>query len=441
MKALTPSISGPKPHLLLGNLPEFGRDILGFFTNCARDYGDVVRIHLGGWPAFMLNNPDDFETVLVTNHRNFIKHRWFWRHVRTLFGNGLLTSEGDDWVGQRKKMQPAFHRERIDGYGRVMIDYTNRMLEGWHEGQTLDVHAAMMELTMDIVVRTLFGMEVDDLESKDIAAAFDVAVNQISIRFTRPFFIPDWVPLPNNIRFNRAIARLDRLVDQFITERRKSPGDDLLSMMIALDMNDEELRDQAVTIFLAGYETTALAMSWTWYLLAQHPEVEKELHRELATLGDLEAADAERLPYTRAVILESMRLYPPAYAFGREAIADCQIGGHTIPAKSTVFIVPWVVHRDPRWFADPERFEPSRWSGDFAKSLPTFAYLPFGGGPRRCIGNAFAMMEATLLLAAIARRYSMRIVEGQRIEPFPSITLRPRSGLRVKLSRLAAESA
>jgi cytochrome P450 len=437
--------AGPKPHILLGNLPEFGRDILGFFASNTRQYGDIVRVSLGGRPAFILNHPDYFETVLVTNHRNFVKHRWFWRHVRTLFGNGLLVSEGEEWVEQRKLMQPAFHRERIDAYGRVMIDYTERMLQHWRDGQTLDVHHEMMQLTMDIVVRTLFGMEVTGMEASDVAHAFDIAVKQIAVRFTRPFFVPDWVPLPNNIRFRRAIARLDKLMDRIIADRRKSPGDDLLSMLIELGMNDRELRDQAVTMFLAGHETTALTMTWTWYLLSEHPEIEAELHRELdQLLGDrpMQSQDAERLTFTRAVILESMRLYPPAYAFGREAIQDCEIGGYRIPAGSTLFMVPWVVHRDPRWFPDPERFDPSRWKGDFAKTIPTFAYLPFGGGPRRCIGNSFATMEAMLLLASIARRYSLRVAEGQRVEPFPTITLRPRYGMRMTLrTRRAAEAS
>ncbi|HSP14407.1 MAG TPA: cytochrome P450 [Thermoanaerobaculia bacterium] len=435
---------GPRPHLILGNLPEFGRDTLGFFSGCTRDYGDVVRVSLGGRPAFILNHPDHFESVLVTNHRNFIKHRWFWRHVRTLFGNGLLVSEGDEWVQQRKLMQPAFHRERISEYGRVMIDFTERMLAQWHDGQTRDTHLEMMRLTMDIVVRTLFGMEVSGIEASDVAHAFDIAVKQIAVRFTRPFFIPDWVPLPNNVRFRRAIQGLDRLMDRIIADRRKTPGDDLLSMLIELGMNDRELRDQAITMFLAGHETTALAMSWTWYLLSQHPDVESKLHGELDdVLGDrpLQPEDAERLPFTRAVVLESMRLYPPAYAFGREAIHDCEIGGYHIPAGSTVFMVPWVVHRDPRWFRDPERFDPSRWDGDFAKSIPPFAYLPFGGGPRRCIGNSFATMEAILLLAQIARRFRLRLADDQRVEPFPTITLRPRYGMRMVITNRAAEAS
>jgi cytochrome P450 len=452
--------AGPRPHFLLGNLPEFGRDILGFFEMCARDYGDVVRLSLGGWPTFFLNNPDHFESVLVTNHRNFIKHTWFWRHVRTLFGDGLLVSEGDKWVQQRRLIQPAFHREKISNYGRLMVEDTERMLRGWRDGETRDVHKEMMHLTMDIVVRTLFAMEVSGPEAADVARAFDVVVDQIAVRFRRAFYIPDWIPAPNNVRFRRAILGLDRLMYRMIRDRRESGDDagDLLSMLLHLQdesgagMSDEQLRDEIVTMFLAGHETTALTLSWTWYLLSLHPDVEAQLHRELdEVLRDRapRPEDVDRLPFTRAVILESMRLYPPAYAFGREAIHDCEIGGYTIPAGSTIFMVPWVIHRDARWFPQPQKFDPSRWTAEFSKALPPFAYLPFGGGPRRCIGNSFAMMEAILLLATIAREFRMRLVPDQIVEPFPSITLRPKSGIRMVIrsrstadaSALAARSA
>jgi cytochrome P450 len=253
------------------------------------------------------------------------------------------------------------------------------------------------------------------------------------------------VPVPNNIRFSRAIRRLDRLMYRLIQDRRRSKdtSDDLLAMLLDLQdeegvgMTDQQLRDEAVTMFLAGHETTALTLSWTWYLLSRNPEIEAELHRELDEVLEGHAPkpeDADRLPFTRNVILEAMRLYPPAYAFGREALQDCEIAGYAIPAGSTIFMVPWVLHRDPRWFPDPERFNPDRWNGDFAKTLPTFAYVPFGGGPRRCIGNSFAMMEAVLLLATIARKFRVRVVPDHPVEPFASITLRPKHGIRVTLA-------
>ena len=436
---------GPRPHFLLGNLPEFGADTLRFFENCARDYGDVVRLSFAAWPGFLLNHPDHCEYVLVTNHRNFIKHTWFWRHVRSVFGDGLLVSEGEQWVQQRKLIQPAFHKEKINGYGRVMVGYAERMLSRWRDGETRDVHQDMMHLTMDVVVRTLFGMEVSGPEAAEVSHEFDVIIDQIAVRFRRAFVIPAWIPVPNNVRFRRAIGRLDRLIYRMIDERRQSKEttDDLLSMLLQLQdemgagMSNRQLRDEAVTMFLAGHETTALVLSWTWYLLALNPEVEAHLHREIdEKLGDRppQPEDVDRLEFTRAVVLESMRLYPPAYAFGREAIQDCEIGGYKIPAGSTILMAPWVMHRDKRFYPDAERFDPGRWTKEFSKSLPPFAYLPFGGGPRRCIGNSFAMMEAILLLATIAQKFKLRMVPDHPVEPYASITLRPKHGMRMTLS-------
>jgi cytochrome P450 len=399
---------------------------------------------MAGWNTFLLSHPDLIETVLVTNHRNFVKHRFFWRHVTAIFGNGLLTSHGARWVQQRKLIQPAFHRDRINGYGAVMVECTERMLDTWRDGQTRDLHADMMRVTMEIVVRTLFGGDVNEEDAVAVSDAFNVTIEQIAVRFRRPFKIPDWVPLPENRRFNRAIRELDRLIYGFIRERRASPGgNDVLSTLVAARdesgeaMSDEQIRDEAITLFLAGHETTALALSWTWYLLSQHPETLAKLQEELDAVleGRPPAAeDVPRLEYTNRVVLESMRLYPPAYGFGREAVEDCEIGGYHVPKGSTVHMFPWIVHRDERWYPDPLRFDPDRWKNDFAKTLPAFAYLPFGGGPRRCIGNSFAMMEAVLLVAAIAQRFTLTLAEGHVVEPFASITLRPKYGMKMRLN-------
>ncbi|HEX2062266.1 MAG TPA: cytochrome P450 [Thermoanaerobaculia bacterium] len=440
VEAVPPS---PPGHFLLGHLPEL-RDILGFYTRCKRDYGDVVRLSMAGWPSFLVSHPDAIETVLVTNHRNFVKHRFFWRHVTSLFGSGLLTSEGAHWVRQRKLIQPAFHRDRIHAYGAVMADCAEQMLDGWRDGETRDVHAEMMRVTMAIVVRTLFGTDVSSADAAAVSDAFNAAIDQIAVRFRRPVKIPDWIPLPANVKFNRGVRELDRLIHGFIRAKRASPerGDDVLSMLVdAKDesgaaMSDAQVRDEAITLFLAGHETTAIALSWTMYLVSQHPEVEAKLHAELdAVLQDRppSAGDAKRLEYTERVVVESMRIFPPAYGFGREAVEECEVGGYRVPAGATIHIFPWLVHRDARWYADPERFDPDRWKGDFAKTLPAFAYLPFGGGPRRCIGHAFAMMEAVLLTAAIYRRFSLRLAPGHPVEPFASITLRPKHGMKMTL--------
>ncbi len=434
---------GPPGNFLFGNLIDFGRDVLGFFTTAARDYGDVVSLRLGRAPGCLLNHPEYFEYVLLTNNRNFIKHTFFWQHVTEIFGKGLVTNEGAPWLRQRRLAQPAFHRDRIAGYGATMVDYTERMLDSWKPGQTRDLHHDMMELTMQIVTRTLFGVDIEGETAREVSAAFDDALKVVDTRFRRPVKIPEFIPFPGNIRYRRAVRKLDALVYRFIEDRRAAPGDDLLSMLMAArdedgsSMNDRQLRDEAVTIFLAGHETTALVLCWTLYLLSQNPMAEERLVAELQTvLGGRppELADLPNLTWTSHVVEESLRLYPPAYAFGREALADCEIGGFAIDKGTTIFISPWVIHRDPRFFADPAEFRPDRWENDFAKSLPRFAYLPFGGGPRICIGNSFAMMEATLLLASISRKFGLKLARGQRIEPHPSITLRPRFGMQMNLS-------
>lgn len=442
-KPLAAAPPSPPGHFLLGHLPEL-RDILGFYARCKRDYGDVVQLSMAGWKSYLVSHPDAIETVLVTNHRNFVKHRFFWRHVTSLFGQGLLTSDGAHWTQQRKLIQPAFHRDRIHAYGAVMAERAERMLDQWHDGETRDVHVDMMRVTMDIVVRTLFGADVSPEDAVAVGNAFNTAIEQIAVRFKRPMRIPDWIPLPSNVKFNRAVAELDRLIYGFIRARRATPerGNDLLSMLVDTQdesgqaMSDKLVRDEAITLFLAGHETTAIALSWTMYLLSQNPEAEAKLHAELDAVlqgKHPDPADVKRLEYTERVVLESMRLFPPAYGFGREAVQDCEVGGYHIPAGSTIHMFAWIVHRDPRWYTDPERFDPDRWQGDFAKTIPPFAYIPFGGGPRRCIGNAFAMMEGVLLVAAIAQRFKLRLVPGHPVEPFPSITLRPRYGMKMTI--------
>jgi cytochrome P450 len=437
----------PPAFLLFGHLPGL-KDVLGYYTRCKNEYGNFVKFSMAGWETYLISDPEVIETVLVTNHRNFVKHRFFWRHVTAIFGDGLLTSTGAKWVQQRKLIQPAFHRDRIDGYGAVMVERTETMLEGWRDGETRDVHTDMMRVTMDIVVRTLFGGAVSEEDAAAVHDAFNVAIEQIALRFRRPFRIADWIPVPGNVKFNRSVRELDRLIYGFIRERRGSSerGNDLLSMLVdARDesgqtMSDQQLRDEMITLFLAGHETTALVLSWTWYLLSQNPEAEATLHEELDRVlaGRAPAyEDVPKLEYANHVILESMRLYPPAYGFGREAVEDCELGGYRVPARSTIHMFPWLLHRDPRWFPEPLRFHPGRWAGDFAKTLPPFVYMPFGGGPRRCIGNTFAMMEAVLLLATVARRFKLTLAPGHIVEPAPSITLRPKYGMKMTVSSRA----
>jgi cytochrome P450 len=433
---------GPKGLPLLGNLLEFRRDLLRYYLEWSRDYGDAVALNLAGWPVVLLNNPDYAEYVLVRNHRNFIKFPLFFRKVRAIFGQGLLTSEGEFWHRQRRLAAPAFHAQRVAGYGDVMVRDTELMLAGWRAGEPRDVHTEMMAVTLRIAAKTLFNAEVDR-DVADIGQAFDAIADEIARRVRNPFVIPDSIPLPGNIRYLRGVRRIDRLVDSIIEERQTDPdvdrGDLLSMLMLARDddgkpMTEKQLRDEVVTLLLAGHETTALALSWTWYLLAQHPEVDAKLAAELReVLGGRPpvASDLPRLRYAEQVVMEAMRIYPPAWGFGREALADCEIGGYAIPAGTTVIISPWVSHRNPRYFPGPTAFRPERWDNDFAATLPRFAYIPFGGGPRICIGNRFAMMEAVLVLATMAQRFRMELAGNQPVVPLPSITLRPKGGIWV----------
>jgi cytochrome P450 len=434
---------GPRGSFLLGNLPEFARDRLAFFARHNRELGDVVGGRFFNRRVFLLAHPDDVEQVLLVQSKNFVKHSFFFRHVTALFGRGLLTSEGDFWLRQRRLAAPAFHGRRIAAYGDVMVRFTERMLDGWRDGEARDAHHEMMWLTMQIVAKTLFDNEVSAGDMQ-VAHAFDDIVVEIASRLRLPLPIPDWVPLARNRRYVAAVRRLDRLVYRFVAERRADPRDrgDLLSMLLAArdedgrGMSDTQLRDEVVTIFLAGHETTAIVLSWAWYLLARHPEMEGRLGAELdAVLGGRAptADDLPQLVYAEQVVKEAMRLYPPAYVIGREAVAECEIGGWRVPAGATIFISQWAMHRDPRFFADPEAFRPERWTKELEETLPRYAYLPFGGGPRVCIGNRFAMMEAVLLLATVAQRFRLQLASAEEIQPFPSVTLRPTGGVPVRL--------
>jgi cytochrome P450 len=433
---------GPSGHWLLGCLPRLRRDLLGFFTQVAREYGDIARYRLGPRRAVLLSHPDPIEQVLVTDNRLFKKH-WLVQFLRPTLGNGLVTSEGQFWLRQRRLMQPAFTRQSIDSYGGVMVDYTCRMLQAWQAGQTLDIHDEMTHLTLAVVTRALLDAEVAE-HHDEVSGAMDVAMVDFSLRFESFWRPPPWVPTPHNLRFRRAVGQLDAIVARIIRQRRATGADhgDLLSKLIAArddaqtGMTDRQLRDEVMTLFLAGHETTANALTWTWLLLAQHPEVERRLLDEIAAVIKDRlptAADAPKLRYADAVVRESMRLFPPVFAIGRQAIEPVEVGGYRFPRGATFLMVQWVVHRDGRFFDQPERFDPDRWLDGRTDDLPKYAYFPFGGGPRVCIGNAFAMLEAVLVLATVVPRFRLSLVPGQTIEPWPSVTLRPSGPVRVTL--------
>jgi cytochrome P450 len=431
---------------LVGNLFQFRHDPLDFLCSMRRAHGDVVDVAVGPLKVTLLSHPDLVEDILVTRSKLWKKDRFLQTNLRPVLGDGLLSSEGDFWRKQRRLAQPAFHRDRIAAYAGIMIDHASRLERAWQDGEVRDVHKDMMRLTLGIVAQTLFGAEVGD-HAEVVGEALEAVLSVVADPL--PMFIPllNRLPTPQRKRFDRAVIKLDGIIYGVIEERRKAgaaPADDLLSMLLhAQDddgsrMSDKQLRDECMTLFLAGHETTAINLSWTWLLLSQHPEAKAKLVRELDdVLGDrpLTFADVPNLKYTGYVIAESLRLYPPAWSMGREACEDLEIGGYRIGRGHQVWFCPWAIQRDPRWFDEPDAFLPERWEGDFAKRLPRFAYFPFGGGPRFCIGQAFAQIEAVLLLATLARAFDVQVLPKPRPTPEPSVTLRPRHGLQVKLTR------
>jgi cytochrome P450 len=441
-----PPPRGPKGHFLLGSGPELSRDQLGFYAACFRDYGDVVPVRLGPRRALLIYHPDAIEEVLVTRNRDFIKSPGV-RILARLLGNGLFLAQGDTWLRQRRLVQPAFHRQRVAAYGEVMTAFAVRHLADWRDGEVRDIHAEMMGLTQAIVAKTLFDADVSD-ESYEIARAPNVLMEYFGVRLASLMaLLPYWLPTLGNLKTRWAVRRLDETVYGMIDRRRRSDEDrgDLLSILLRAQdaddgsrMTNRQVRDEVMTLFLAGHETTAVALSWAWYLLAQHPEVEGRLAEELDRLVGDDAptvADLPKLSYTDMVVNETMRLYPPAYAIGREAAKPTEVAGQSLARGDIVIMPAWVTHRDSRWFEEPEVFRPERWGDGLARELPRFAYFPFGGGPRLCIGNSFAQMEAVLLLATIARRFRLTLEPGQRITPRPYVTLRPEPGLRMRLTR------
>ena len=435
---------GPKGIPFLGNLLAFGKDQLGFFTETTRQYGDLVSLNLAGWPALLVHNMDAIEKILVKDHRNYIKNKLFWRHVAALFGTGLLTNEGESWQRQRRLAAPAFAGQQLLAYGGEMVALTQRMLDGWTSGQVMDIHTEMMGLTLRIAAKALFDSEVER-DISDMDHALNDLAAEIASRVKRPILIPDAVPLPGHLRYRRAIRTVERVVSHMIAERRASGlenrNDFLSRLMSAHDeagnpMSNALLRDEAITLLLAGHETTALALSWTWLLLCQHPEAEARMADEIsAVVGDRPATadDLPRLKYTESVIMESMRMYPPAWLIGRESTGPFELDGYVFPTGTTIFISPWILHRDPRYFEEPETFRPERWMSNLARELPRFAYMPFGGGPRVCIGQRFAMIEAILILTTVAQRFSGEWQSDRNVTPFPSITLRPKGGVWLKI--------
>jgi cytochrome P450 len=426
-------------HMLL----EFARRRLPFLVESAQRYGDVTFFKVGNERIYLFNHPDLIRDVLVTNQKNFTKSRALVRAKKVL-GEGLLTSEGDFHLRQRRLAQPAFHRDRIAAYARSMVDCAARVSLRWNADQSIDVHDEMMKLTLAIVAKTLFSADVEG-EAAEIGEALTTTFAAFNIGVLPFSELLEKLPLPYIRRFDAARARLDETIYRIIDARRSTGDDkgDLLSMLLLAQdtegdgggMTDTQVRDEAMTIFLAGHETTANALSWTWYLLSQHPEIEARFHREVDGLGDRPPSpeDMPRLSFTRMILAEAMRLYPPAWAVGRRAINDFEAGGYRIPARSMILMSQYITHRDPRFHPAPERFDPDRWLPEIAATRPRFSYFPFGGGTRICIGEQFAWMEGVLILATIARKWNLRYTGGAAPEIEPRITLRPRGGVAMRI--------
>ncbi len=434
---------GPKGLPIVGVGLQVRRDPLATLQRMAREYGDIVRLPVLLQSRILLNHPDWIEQVLVVQQSKFHKSILTKDATERLLGQGLLISEGDFWRRQRRLAQPAFHRTRVNEYASTMIEIGQAHVREWRDGEERDLAQEMMALTLDVAVKTLFGTTLPS-EARQVGRAMTFLMRYQLGRLRSPFRMPRNWPTPKNRRAQREYDFLDSLVYKIILERQaqgnSQPHSDLLSLLMgAMDedgsqMTSKQLRDETMTLFLAGHETTAQTLSWTWYLLSQNPRAEARLHEELyGVLGGRapDIADLRQLPYLQGALNEALRLYPPAYILARTSIESCQIGGYEFPAGSTILMSQWVMHRDARFYDEPESFRPERWLDGLENRLPAGAYFPFGDGPRRCIGQGFALLETALLIGMIAQRFRFQLVPGHPVEPEPLVTLRPRYGIRM----------
>lgn len=446
IRGMAIAASPPRRFPIVGFLPDFMRNPLRLLEHLSQR-GDVVPMQLGTQPAWFVTHPDLVKIVLVTKARNFTKSRILKRAGKIL-GQGLLTSDGDFHTRQRRLVQPAFHRQRLDGYAAEMVSFARRTAAAWHDGQRLDVSTEMPGLTLRIVAKTLFGADVDD-DAHSIGSAITDVLKLFNLMFLPFSQVLEYLPLPASHRYRRARMQLDKTIYRIIAERRASGKDwgDLLSMLLMAQddessahasMTDKQVRDESMTLFLAGHETTANALMWTWYLLATHAAAEARLHAEVDEVLQGRPptfADIPRLIYTERVVRESLRMYPPAWIMSRLTIDPFELGNRYICRGDLLIMSQWVMHHDSRYFSRTEHFDPDRWTPQAIEALPRFAYFPFGGGARVCIGESFAWTELILVLATIAQQWRLRYEGAQAPVPLPVITMRARDPMPMRVER------
>lgn len=442
---------GPPRSGLWGQARAYGADAPGFLLGLVSEYGDVVRFHLGPIESYLLNRPDYVHRVLVSDHRACPRHLSA-KVVRWILGEGLLTLEGEAHRKRRRAVAPAFHTARLEGWADMIVEEARAHCEGSEareRGSTLNVVRSMMQLTLGVVARVLFDQPAGGPRPiygrmAEVFGMFERVAPPHNLLWSL-------LPLPRNLRFLWARRSLRRFIDRAIRERIESGVDrgDVLSALVSIGaplggpreeaerVSAREIRDELLGFFFAGHETTAIALSWTWHLLARHPEVEAQLHDEVDTVLQGRPAtyhDLDRLEFTRRVLSEVMRLYPPAYILERRASEDMRFGEFVVPAGSTIFLSPYAMHRDPRYYPDPDRFDPDRWLPDEISKRPRHSYFPFAAGPHKCVGEPLAWMEATLVLVTLAQRWTLRGVIDGEVRAAPLVTLRPRGSLRMVLS-------
>jgi cytochrome P450 len=437
---------GPKTKIPLGHLFSFRRDSIGFLKKIANEFGDIVHFKIGPIRIVLLNHPDFIKEVLTTQHRNFVKGRPL-EMAKELLGEGLLTSEGDFHKCQSRLIQPAFHRSMIESYVPALTKCVSHLMNGWEESMKVDIKEEMTNMSIAIAGKTLFGSDTEQ-EAHEINQALDTATSLFG-RIPLPFseFLLK-LPLPGTLRFNKAKARLDKTIYRMIDERRRNKVEkgDLLSLLIRSQdeendggkMSDQQVRDEAMTLFLTAFDTTSTALTWTWYLLSQNPEAEAELHEELDRVlnGRLPTVqDIAQLKYTRMIFGESMRIYPPSYVIPRQAREDFPIDKYIVPRDSIILMSPYLIHHDSRFHPDPEKFDPHAWDDHSHGLNSKYEYFPFSRGPRSCIGEPFAWMQGILVLATIAQSWRMKLVPDHPVELLPLINLRPKYGMMMTLHR------